>query len=92
MAVSVRIPTPLRQYTNGQGVVAAEGATVGAVLESLVKSYPNLKPRLYEESGAVRRYVRVSANSQMLAAEEIAGAQVKDGDEISIVPAIAGGA
>lgn len=92
MAVSVRIPTPLRQYTNGQGVVLATGETVGAALENLISTYPGLKARLYEESGTLRRYVRLFANNKDIRDQQELSTAVKDGDEISIVPAIAGGA
>lgn len=91
MSVSVRIPTPLAQYTNNQKVVSAEGSTVGAVLESLVTSYPGLKARLYETNGSVRRYVRLFANNQDIRDQQELNTAVKDGDEVSIVPAIAGG-
>jgi molybdopterin synthase sulfur carrier subunit len=92
MSISVRIPTPLRQYTNGQSTVSVEGSTVNEAIQSLVTSYPNIKSKLLEESGAVRRYVRLFANSRDIREQQDMETAVREGDEISIVPAIAGGA
>lgn len=92
MAISVRIPTPLRQYTNGQGTVLAVGDTVASALENLVETYPGLKARLYEENGNLRRYVQIFANSQQIRDQAaFSTTTLKDGDRLEIVPAIAGG-
>jgi molybdopterin synthase sulfur carrier subunit len=91
MAISVHIPTPLRKYTAGKGEVSAAGQTVGDALDDLEKSYPGLKERLCDESGKVRRFVNIFANDEDIRALQDLATPLKDGDEISIVPAIAGG-
>jgi molybdopterin synthase sulfur carrier subunit len=91
MAVTVRIPTPLQRLTNGQGEVQCEGASVAELLGDLEKRYPGIKERLYDQQGALRRFVNVFVNEEdirFLKGEQTA---VKDGDEVSIIPAIAGG-
>ncbi len=91
MPTEVRIPTPLRKLTGENEVVSAEGSTIGEVLASLDKSYPGLTERICDEQGNVRRFVNIFLNDEdirFLGEKETA---VKDGDEISIVPAIAGG-
>jgi len=89
---TVRIPTPLRKLTNGQEEVKAEGATIGAVLADLEKNFPGIKERLCDESGQVRRFVNIFANEEDIRFLANLETPVKDSDEISIVPAIAGGA
>ena len=87
----IRIPTPLQKLTQNQGEVAAKGATIKDVLADLEKQFPGIKERLYDEKGALRRFVNFYINNEdirFLSGETTA---VKDGDEISIVPAIAGG-
>ncbi|HEY2775694.1 MAG TPA: ubiquitin-like small modifier protein 1 [Candidatus Binatia bacterium] len=92
MSVRVRIPTPLRKYTAGKDAVAAEGATIAAILDDLEKSCPGLKERICDSEGAVRRFVNLYINGDDIRFLDNTGSPVKDGDEISIVPAIAGGA
>ncbi|MCC6998281.1 MAG: MoaD/ThiS family protein [Deltaproteobacteria bacterium] len=89
---TVRISTPLRKLTNGQEEVKAEGATIGAVLADLEKNFPGIKERLCDESGQVRRFVNIFANEEDIRFLANLDTPVKDSDEISIVPAIAGGA
>ena len=91
MAVRVRIPTPLRKYTGGKDAVPAEGATIAAVLEDLEKNNPGLKERICDAEGAVRRFVNLYVNGDDIRFLGNTDAPVKDGDEVSIVPAIAGG-
>ncbi len=91
MSVTVRIPTPLRTLTKGSDEVTAAGGTVGDVVEDLERQYPGVKSRLCDDKGEVRRFVNI-----FLADEDIRFLQglktpVKEGDQISIVPAIAGG-
>ena len=91
MPTTVRIPTPLRKLTGENEVVTAEGSSIGDILNSLEKSYPGLAERICADSGNVRRFVNIFLNdedSRVLGDRET---PVKDGDEISIVPAIAGG-
>jgi len=91
MAVLVRIPTPLRKFTGGQESVQVDGASIAAVIESLEKNHPGLRDRICEADGSVRRFVNVYVNGDDIRFLDNLGSAVKDGDEISIVPAIAGG-
>lgn len=88
---NIRIPTPLRKLTNGKEEVAATGGTVGALLASLEAQYPGIKERICDESGQVRRFVNIFANDEDIRFLKNLETPVKDSDEISIVPAIAGG-
>ena len=92
MAVTVRIPTPLHRLTNGQGEVACEGATVSALLADLERRYPGVKERLCDEQGKLRRFVNVFVNEEDIRFLQGDQTPVKDGDDVSIIPAIAGGA
>jgi molybdopterin synthase sulfur carrier subunit len=91
MAVKVRIPTPLRKLTNNEEVVEVNGGTVGGVIAELQARYPGIKERLLDESGAVRRFVNVYVNEEDIRFLQNQETVVKSGDEISIIPAIAGG-
>ena len=88
---SVRIPTPLRKLTNELEVVQASGSNIGEVLISLDQAFPGLKDRICDENGDVRRFVNVFVNDEDIRFLEEKATPVKDSDEISIVPAIAGG-
>jgi sulfur-carrier protein len=88
----VRIPTPLRKLTDGQEEVLAAGATVGEVIANLDGSYPGIKARICEEDGRVKRFVNIFANDEDIRFLDNLDTPVKEGDEVSIVPAIAGGA
>jgi molybdopterin synthase sulfur carrier subunit len=87
----VRIPTPLRKYTGGAEAVQADGATVGALVADLDKRHPGLRDRICDESGAVRRFVNIFVNGEDIRFLQNLDSAVKADDEISIVPAIAGG-
>jgi molybdopterin synthase sulfur carrier subunit len=91
MNIQVRIPAPLRKLTNDQEVVPAEGATIGEILLNLDKSFPGLIERICDEAGNVRRFVNIFVNDEDIRFLAEKATVVKDGDEISIVPAIAGG-
>ena len=91
MSVRVRIPTPLRRYTGGAEEVAVDAETVSAVVEDLERKFPGIKERLCDEQGRVRRFVNVYVNGDDIRFLSSLETTVKDGDEISIVPAIAGG-
>lgn len=91
MPTTVRIPTPLRKLTGENEVVTAEGASIGDILTSLEKSYPGLAERICDENGNVRRFVNIFLNDEDIRFLGEKETPVKDGDEISIVPAIAGG-
>jgi sulfur-carrier protein len=88
---TVRIPTPLRKITNGQEEVAASGATIGELLADLEKQFPGLKERICDDKGQLRRFVNVFANDEDIRFLQNLDTPVKEKDEISIVPAIAGG-
>jgi sulfur-carrier protein len=88
---TVRIPTPLRKLTEGKEEVTASGATIAAVIASLEQSYPGIKARICDEKGDVRRFVNIFANEEDIRFLQNLDTPVSDKDEISIVPAIAGG-
>jgi MoaD family protein len=91
VSVSVRVPTILRPYTNGVSAVEAEGATLSEVLESLDSSYPGIKARVLDESGELRRFVNVYVDNDDVRFAEGLQTSIKDGGEVSIIPAVAGG-
>ncbi len=91
MSVSVRIPTPLRKYTDGQDQVSVEGTTVGEALQNLAEAHPELKTRIFDDSGTVRRFVNVFANDEDIRFQDSLDTALSEGDQVSIVPAIAGG-
>ena len=88
---SVRIPTPLRKLTNELEVVEAGGNNIAEVIASLDSAFPGLKERICDEAGNVRRFVNIFVNGEDIRFLEEKATAVKDADEISIVPAIAGG-
>lgn len=92
MAVQVRIPTPLRRLTNGVSEVQVEGTTVREAVNALEQQYPGMNGRICEENGEIRRFVNVYVNGEDVRFLGGLEAAVKDRDEISIVPAVAGGA
>lgn len=88
---TVRIPTPLRSFTQNQQEVTAPGKTVGEVLRNLNASFPGIGARLLDERGGVRRYVNIFYNDEDIRFLNELETPVADGDKISIIPAIAGG-
>jgi len=91
MAVKVRVPTPLRKFTQGADEVSAQGNNVKAIVEDLEKSFPGIKERICDETGKVRRFVNVYVNGDDIRFLQNLQTSLKEGDSISIVPAIAGG-
>ena len=91
MAVTVRIPTPLQKLTGDQAEVKVEGATVQDLLQSLEQQFPGIKDRLCDPNGRLRRFVNVYVNEEDIRFLKQEATPVKDGDEVSIIPAIAGG-
>ena len=89
---NVRIPTPLRKLTEGKEEVSAAGATVGEVITNLDGTYPGIKARICDDDGQVKRFVNIFANDEDIRFLDNLDTPVKDNDEVSIVPAIAGGA
>ena len=92
MPAKVRIPAPLRKLTNDQAVVEIQGQTVKDILAGLDKSYPGLKERICDESGQIRRFVNIFVNGEDIRFKDGPATPVADGAEVSIIPAIAGGA
>lgn len=91
MSVTVRIPTPLRKLTGGADEVSVEAGNVGELIENLESAHPGLKERLCDDAGEIRRFVNVYVNDEDVRFLEGRGTTLKSGDEVSIVPAIAGG-
>ena len=91
MPIRVRIPTPLRKLTHDEEVVHVQAATVGGAIAELQDRYPGIRERLVDEAGGVRRFVNVYVNEEDIRFLQNQETPVKDGDEISIIPAIAGG-
>jgi molybdopterin synthase sulfur carrier subunit len=91
MSVKVRIPSPLRSYTNGADVVEAQGASVAEVLNSVKAAAPGIETRLFKGPAQLNRFVNVYLNDEDIRFLKNLETPVKEGDEISIVPAIAGG-
>jgi molybdopterin synthase sulfur carrier subunit len=91
MPVTVLIPTPLQKLTNGNAEVKADGSTVGDIVNALEAQFPGIKERLCDGTGKLRRFVNVYLNNEDIRFEQNEETPVKDGDELSIIPAIAGG-
>ncbi|MBT3352549.1 MAG: MoaD/ThiS family protein [Nitrospinaceae bacterium] len=91
MSVTVRIPTPLQEFTKNQDAVELEGNDVKEVLVNLDAQYAGLRERLYGEDGKLRRFVNIYVNQEDIRFLQGEDTEVKAGDELSIVPAIAGG-
>ncbi len=91
MAKKVRIPTPLRKLTNNEEIVEVVADTIGGAVTELQSRFPGVKERLLDDSGAIRRFVNVYVNEEDIRFLQNLATPLKDGDEISIIPAIAGG-
>ena len=91
MSVSVRIPTILRTYTNGESEVSADGGTLSEVLDSLDGSYPGIKGRILDDQGAIRRFVNVYVGNDDVRFLEALETATPDGTQVSVIPAVAGG-
>ena len=91
MAVVVRIPTPLRSLTKGQTEVQAQGETVDGVVQDLDRQFPGMAERLVDDKGELRRFINVYVNGEDIRFLQGKTTTLKDGDEVSVVPAIAGG-
>ena len=91
MAATVRIPTPLRKLTNEQETVEIESATIGTAVDELEGKFHGIKERLVDEAGEIRRFVNVYVNEEDIRFLENQDTPLKDGDDVSIIPAISGG-
>lgn len=91
MSAKVRIPTPLRKLTNNEELVEVSATTIGGVINELQTRFPGIKERLLDENGTVRRFVNVYVNEEDIRFLQNQQTPINSGDEISIIPAIAGG-
>ena len=92
MAVKVRVPTPLMKLTNNQSEIEAEGGTITDILNNMENKFTGIKERICDENGTPRRFINIYLNEEDIRFLDGENTAVKDGDEISIIPAIAGGA
>ncbi len=91
MAAKIRIPTPLRKLTNNEELVEVKATTIADAINELQSRYPGIKERLLDDAGTVRRFVNVYVNEEDIRFLQNQQTTLKDGDEVSIIPAIAGG-
>ena len=91
MSIIVRIPTPLQKLTKNQPEVKADAETIKELIDSLEKTFPGIKDRLCDETGKVRRFINIYVNEEDVRFLQQDATPLKDGDEVSIIPAIAGG-
>ena len=91
MAIEVRIPTILRQYTGGEKQVQADGASLGTLVDNLDARFPGLKSRLVTDQGSLHRFVNVYVNDEDVRFTGALDTGLSDGDEVTILPAVAGG-
>ncbi len=89
--IKVRIPTPLRPLTKNQGEVKVKGATIADMIDNLEANHPGIKGRMCDDTGELRRFVNIYVNEEDVRFLKGKETILKDGDEVSIVPAIAGG-
>lgn len=91
MSKKVRIPSPLRKLTNNEEVIDVSGATIGEIIAEMQTKYPGIQERLLDEAGQIRRFVNIYVNEEDIRFLENQNTPLKEGDEVSIIPAIAGG-
>ncbi len=91
MSVKVLIPTPLQKFTNDQAILECDGKTIAELIEALEQTCPGIKTRLCDESGQPRRFLNLYVNSEDIRFLEGTDTPLTEGDEVSIVPAVAGG-
>jgi adenylyltransferase/sulfurtransferase len=92
MSITIQIPTPLQRFTGEQGDIAVQGATVDEALGDLTRQFPALKPHLYAADGSLRTFVNIFLNDDDVRYLERGASKVEDGDTLTIIPSIAGGA
>jgi len=88
---TVRIPSPLRRYTNNQSKVEGDGANITELIENLDNQYPGVKSRLCDGTGQIKRYVNIFVNGEEIRTLQGSDTTVTESDEVSIIPAMAGG-
>lgn len=87
----LRIPTPLRPYTQGLKQITVEGQTVGEALQSLAREFPAIEPHLFDESGELRAYVNIFLNDEDVRTLQGPATPIREDDRLMILPSIAGG-
>ena len=92
MPVTVRIPTPLQSLTGGQNTLEASGKNIGELIDHIDQLHPGLKARICDEHNQVRRFINIYVNEEDIRFKQGRETALKEGDEVSIIPAIAGGA
>ena len=92
MSITVRIPAPLQKLTKNNSEVEAKGSDIRELIEDLEKNLPGIKERLYDERGVLRRFINIYVNEEDIRFLEMDKTSLEDGDNVSIIPAIAGGA
>ncbi len=91
MLITVRVPTPLQKLTQNQAEVKASGANIKELIEDLEKNFPGIKARICDENGKVRKFINIYVNEEDIRFLQRDETPLKNGDEVSIIPAIAGG-
>lgn len=91
MSIKVRVPTPLQKLTRDLDIVECNAKTIKDLVENLDRDYPGLKGRICDEDGKIRRFLNIYVNDEDIRFLEMDRTELKDGDEVSIIPAIAGG-
>jgi len=91
MSIKVRIPQPLQKLTQEKEVVEAVASNVKGLIEDLEKNFPGIKDRICDEKGKIRRFINIYVNEEDVRFQQGEATSLKDGDEVSIIPAIAGG-
>lgn len=92
MSIKVRIPAPLQKLTGDKAEVEAEGEDIRGLIDDLEKKFPGVKARICDEKGVLRRFINIYVNEEDIRFLQRDGTSLKDKDEVSIIPAIAGGA
>ena len=91
MAITVRIPTPLRKFTDGKSEVEAKGANVAEIIDDLDVNFSGIKEKLCDEKGGLRKFLNVYLNDEDIRFMDSLQTEVRDGDSLALIPAIAGG-
>ncbi|MEL6159304.1 MAG: MoaD/ThiS family protein [Cyanobacteria bacterium J06623_5] len=91
MPVKVLVPTPLQKFTNDEATVECDGSSIAELMDTLDSKFPGIKKRLCDDSGELRRFVNFYVNSEDIRFLDNKETVLNDGDEVSIVPAVAGG-
>lgn len=91
MSIKVRIPQPLQKLTRGKAEVDAKGNNIRELIKNLENDFPGIRDRIYDERGNLRRFINIYVNEEDIRFLQMDNTPLKDGDEVSIIPAIAGG-